>query len=543
MKTTIYRFLSLITIVSFIGALSTSCSSKDEGVNTSVKQEVTFQLDAKTVMDTKAAIDGYAECNSDNVPMQVTIELTGTENKIIEELVTLYGDSYKTAPVLLKSGEYTVVSVTVHNGSNVIYSGVSGVSVPLPEFAAFIPSEYLMGVQKFTVTDYTKPTIPLYVLCAQGEPASKFGMPKFQINRIEVNCFDLFFNVCDPEQGNEHIVGSGTIELWTEDGESKLYSDSFGSQNIATLCFADDLTITDNSQEKYRLVVNINPPAPLAAQKTVALVSVESLLKYKDIKATSTTSGWDDQMNAIHVIICGGNPFCLPIPGVICDGEDPDPDPTCDGLANLYDNFNVYSSINGLFVDGPWAKFNGASLNIPSSDTSLGLQLESNNGKNKQYTEMSFVAGANDATVRVYEFQTKRFKFSQGQNIAFEHWLRSVRTATANDKHKFIAKATLELWNDFGVLTETKIDWWSTPNDEPLSATGNGDWHYVPAPKYKDPFPNDQVPDGCYYLKIKVEIMPTEQKKGDPVIFEEGRRYYLGIDNLVKYSGENPNQI
>ncbi|MGL4994091.1 MAG: hypothetical protein ACRC6R_08245 [Bacteroidales bacterium] len=543
MKTVISKLFSSFLFVAFVGSLATSCSSKDEIDNPTSKQEVVFQLDAKTVMDTKAAIEGYAECLTDNSPMQVAIELTGPESKTINEFVSLYGDNYKTAPVLLKSGEYTVQSVTVYNGGNVIYSGVSGISNPLPEFATFIPSEYLMGVQKFTVNDYTKPTVPLYVLCAKGEPASKFGMPKFQINRIEVNCFDLFFNVCDPEQGNEHIVGSGIIQLWKEDGSVKLYEDSFGSENIATLCFADDLTITDNTTEKYLLVVRLNPPAPLAAQTTIAVVSVDQLLRFKEVVATENTSGWDAEMNAVHVIVCGGTPFCLPIPGILCDGEDPDPDPECDGLTNLYDNFNNYVALNGLFVDGPWVNFNGASLDVASSDASLGLQTESNNGKNKQYAEMSFVAGENDATTRIYDFRTKRFKFKQGENIAFEHWLRSVRDVTSNDKHKFIAKATLELWNDFGILTETKIDWWSTPDSDPLTATGNGDWHYVPAPKYGDPFPNEQVVDGCYYLKIRVEIMPIEQKKGDPVIFEQGRRYYLGIDNLVKYSGENPNQI
>lgn len=517
----------------FLGGF-TACNSKDEAVDSAGKQqEVVFLFDAKKVMETKAieAVTDPVLCDYAGQEMTVDITLTGPAGtvEIVGKSVSLFGSNFKTAPILLPSGNYTVESVIIYSGENVFYAGV----LPAGAFSAFIPEGYLMGEQSFTVTNFTKPTVILYVLCARGEKATDFGMPKFQINKVEVNCFDLFFNVCDPEQGGEHIVGSGVIELWSADGNELIYRDAYGSGNIATICFADDKNIADNTTEIYKLVVKLNPPV---AQTIVATISVADLLKFKE------SPSWNDQMNAIHVVYCGGTPFCIPLPGVICGGPDPDPDPECDGLAELYDNFNYYTAFDQLFSVGPWAIFNGASLGIPSLDASLGLQTESNNGKNKQYSEMSFVAGANDATHRIYTFQTKRFKFNQLDNIAFEHWLRSVRIETPNDRHKFIAKATLELWDDFSMVA-TKIDYWSTPDSDPLSATGNGDWHYVPAPKYGDPFPSDLVKDGCYYLKIIVEIMPVAQKNGDPVIFEAGRTYYLGIDNLVKYTGENPNQI
>lgn len=526
-----------------------SCTNEELPEVKKDTSEVTFSFDAKKVMDTKAytAVEGYSFCIDEEIALSVNIKLEGSAGEInLDALdLNLYGGNYKTAPYELKTDTYTVMSVLVYKKgtTEVVYSGVDGTKTPQPAFAQFIPEDYWMTKQTFKLDEYTKPTVPLYVLCARGENATNFGMPKFQLNLTEVNCFDMFFNVCDPMLDNEHIVGSGIVELYdivagTPETYKLLYSDAFGNENLATLCFPDKLysPYEDNTNEFYLLKVTLNHyPTPVVYIKKI---SVASLLKFKE------STAWSSSMNALHIVYCGGD-FCIPFPDVECKPDpDPDPDPSCDGLATLYDNFNSYKTFNELFTVGPWKSFNGADKDNASSDTSLGLQTESNNGKNKQYAEMSFKYEQNTSDVyKEYDFETKTFKFKQGEHIAFEHWLRSVREATSNDKHKFKAIATLQLWSDNGQMVQQKVDEWVTPESDPLTATGNGDWHYVPAPKYNDPFPSSLIQDGCYYLKVNVKVYPETQKNGEGTFFEAGRTYYLGIDNLVKYSGENPNQI
>jgi len=451
-----------------------ACSSKESPVDTGSGQEVTFQLDAKTIMETKAAVEGYTECNSENVPMQVAIVLSGTENKVIDQAVNLYGDNYKTAPVLLKSGDYTVESVTVYNGTTVIYSGVKAPA----EFATFIPTGYLMGEQKFTVTDYTKPTVPLYVLCAKGEPANKFGMPKFQINRVEVTCFDLFFNVCDPTRDNEHEVGEGTISVYDEKGGSLLYSDDFASGNIATLCFADDLT-KENVEESYYIEVVLTNDF-LAVNPTIisGTATVEELLRYKE------ASNWNDDMNAIHVEYCGQEVFCL-LPRLICD--------VCN--TQLSETFENYTDINDFYSNSGW-------MNLNNGEDQL---------MRHPATNQWMLAIGED---RDFEWKTVKFAYTQGDKISLDAFVKSY----ASEWNKWDAVVTLALADEAGNVIE------STKKEIKMSSPcGHASWTAIPRCGFMP-----ETESGCYRLYIKVKLADT--CKGN---------YYFGMDNVISSPAVN----
>lgn len=339
-----------------------SCSTKDDVPSvTDETASVTFEFDANTIAsDTKGAlpsdpvaVPGVILCNTDNVPMSVDIKLTGPNGvvNITAEQVKVFGDKLKTDPYELPAGEYTVNAVTVYNASTsaVIYSGVKSPST----FSPFVPDGYFMDKQKFTLAKYTKPTVPFYVLCARDYNATDFGMPKFELNRIEVTCFDMFFNVCD--KNGEHMVGVGTIKVYDKQNGTLLYSDAFDGGtldnngnpttegNIATLCFADDLT-KDNATESYYIVVNFTNPNMLNSQHTFAgEATVEDLLKFKN------SPNWSVSMNALHLIVCDDDtPFCL-LPGVICD--------ECNG--GLYENFENYSDIKDFYARSGWSAPSG----------------------------------------------------------------------------------------------------------------------------------------------------------------------------------------
>ncbi|MGL4994089.1 MAG: hypothetical protein ACRC6R_08235 [Bacteroidales bacterium] len=455
-------------VIAFAIFAFNACSSKDSTEVPSSGQEVTFQLDAKTVMETKAAIAGYTECNDTNIPLQVSIVLSGTEDVVIsDEPVNLFGDNYKTAPILLKSGEYTVESVTVYNGTTVIYSGVKAPA----EFATFIPDGYLMGEQKFTVTDYTKPTVPLYVLCAKGEPANKFGMPKFQINRIEVNCFDLFFNVCDPTKGNEHEVGTGMISVYDKVDGNLLYSDEFGEGNIATLCFANDLTKLD-AEEVYYIEVVLNNSFLVGTPVTLSgNATVEQLLKYKE------ASNWDEDMNAIHVQYCGQTTFCL-LPGLICD--------ICE--TQLYEDFERYSDINQFYEKSGWLNLNG------------GEDMLLRHPEDNQW----MLAIGND---REFMWKTVKFAYTSGDVVSLDAFVKSY----AKEWNKWDAVVTLALADEDGNIIE------GTMKDIKMSSPcGHASWTTIPRCGF-----TPEVESGCYRLYVKVKLAET-------CIGE----YYFGMDNV-----------
>ncbi|MGL5732408.1 MAG: hypothetical protein ACRCX5_14970, partial [Bacteroidales bacterium] len=391
-----------------------SCSTKDDVPSvTDETASVTFEFDANTIAsDTKGAlpsdpvaVPGVTLCNIDNVPMSVDIKLTGPNGvvNITAEQVKVFGDKLKTDPYELPAGEYTVNAVTVYNASTsaVIYSGVKSPST----FSPFVPDGYFMDKQKFTLAKYTKPTVPFYVLCARDYNATDFGMPKFELNRIEVTCFDMFFNVCD--KNGEHMVGVGTIKVYDKQNGTLLYSDAFDGGtldsngnpttegNIATLCFADDLT-KDNATESYYIVVNFTNPNMLNSQHTFAgEATVADLLKFKN------SPNWSVSMNALHLIVCDDNtPFCL-LPGVICD--------ECNG--GLYENFENYSDIKDFYTRSGW-----------TAPTGQGDVLVVAPG-NKYILAVSPADADKDRAK--YIWTTGTFKYQPKHNIHFSFFVKS----------------------------------------------------------------------------------------------------------------------
>lgn len=287
-----------------------SCSSKDDvPAVDDEKSYVTFEFDANTLVSQTKAVTGNeipnpttTLCLENKTPMSVQIVVknsAGALTTIGPVTVSDFNGKLKTDPYELPAGTYTVMSVIVYNTSNpsqIIYSGV----LEGAPFAKFVPNGYFMEKQTFEVLKYTKPTVSLYVLCAKSYTATEFGMPKFELNRIEVTCFDLFFNVCD--KYSEHFVGEGTIKVWDKlpnNGGKVLYSDEFGNGNIATICFSDNIEIKENASETYQIQVIFN--APYAAYSFIQQISVEDLLKFK------TWGNFDTSMNAVHVILCDPN--------------------------------------------------------------------------------------------------------------------------------------------------------------------------------------------------------------------------------------------
>lgn len=306
-------------IIAFALFTFNACNSKESIEEPADQmQEFSLQFDAASILDdTKALVPvpGYSLCGvPENTPLSVDVTILKDGSLVPITLsglsLSMYGSNLKTEPQFLASGDYTIQSVSVYNGSTVYYAGVL-VGAPLAQFIPANPIaaqvSYLMGSQRFKLENYTKPTIILYVLCAQHQRATDFGMPKFQINRMEVTCLDIFFNVCD---GNgEHQVGTGTITTYDKDprqGGKVLKTDIFGSGNIGTFCFANDLT-KDDASETYYLVITLTNYGGNQTRTFGATVNVADLLDYKEF------SNWDANMNALHAVVdCDGiQTFCI----------------------------------------------------------------------------------------------------------------------------------------------------------------------------------------------------------------------------------------
>ncbi|MGL4805374.1 MAG: hypothetical protein ACRC26_03405 [Bacteroidales bacterium] len=304
MKKNLFRSMLILLMGTFVFY---SCSSKDDvPVVDDEKSSVTFEFDANTLVSQTKAVNETPDpattlCLDNNVPLsvQIIVEKAGAPTTIGPVNVSNFNGKLKTDPYELPAGTYTVMSVIVYNTSNpsqIIYSGV----LEGAPFAKFVPDGFLMQKQSFEVLKYTKPTVNLYVLCARNYTATEFGMPKFELNRIEVTCFDLFFNVCD--NYSEHFVGEGTIKVLDklpDNGGKVLYSDEFGNGNIATICFADNMEIKDNTSEKYQIQAIFK--APYAAYSFIQQISVADLLNFR------TWGNFDPSMNAVHVVLCDPN--------------------------------------------------------------------------------------------------------------------------------------------------------------------------------------------------------------------------------------------
>ncbi|MGL5787829.1 MAG: hypothetical protein ACRCX4_13590 [Bacteroidales bacterium] len=403
-------FWSLLTLL--VGTfMFYSCSTKEDAPQTEEMTSVSFELNANTISSgTKGELPENPEvlpdpalCNEDNVPLSVDLKLTGPLGSVdITGLeVKEFNGKYKTDPYELPAGTYTVNAVTVYNSSSstVIYSGVKSPS----KFSPFVPAGYFMDQQQFTLLKYTKPVVAFYVLCAKNYNASDFGMPKFELNRMEVTCFDIFFNVCD--KNGEHVVGTGSIKVYDREEGTLLYSDTFdggtldannnptSEGNIATLCFANDLT-KDNASESYYIVVKFTNPNMLNTQSVFSgTATVEDLLKFKD------SPRWDASMNALHLIVCDG-PFCL-LPRIICD--------ECDGT--LYEDFETYENINDFYTRSGWI--------VPGGQ---GDVLEIAPG-NKYILAVS--PADLDRHRKEFQWTTSSFRYMPNHNIRFNFYVKS----------------------------------------------------------------------------------------------------------------------
>ncbi|MGL4994090.1 MAG: hypothetical protein ACRC6R_08240 [Bacteroidales bacterium] len=298
------RWLCKVILLSLSSLFIYSCNS-DEGQQRDVKgQEVVFEFDANQILNTRAG-DQDVECStSRNTLFMAEISLITPKGRSLKSgRVSISEGKLKSDPFFLEIGSYIVDNVTLFDGmiQRVAYSGVRKGG----EFANYIPphpdegNSYLMGEQTFEVTVYTKPSISTYLLCASGEEASSFGMPKFEINSVDVACFDIFFNVCNPSANNEHFVGSGVITLYDKIGEERvaIISDTFGEGDIATLCFADNLTIADQEESYYVEVVFDNSFLKESQRVHGELLSVTQLKSFK-----SDDGGWNSEMNCVHKV-------------------------------------------------------------------------------------------------------------------------------------------------------------------------------------------------------------------------------------------------
>lgn len=297
-----------VALFLLIGLATTSCSSDEGQSKTTDGNEVTFEFSANELLESRAVTtqeDGRCSTTRSTLLMAEISFITPSGQMTRSGAVALSGTSLKSAPIFMNSGTYTIDNVTLFDGltREVIYAGVRA-GAPYAQFLPPHPepgNSYLMGEETFTVTNYTKPTISTYLLCTNGEQASNFGMPKFQVNSVDVTCFEIFFNLCNPALNNEHFVGEGTIAIYDKAGvdRTELMSDSFGEGDIATLCFADNLTLPDNEESYYIEVIFTNSFLPLGERTHGRWVSVMELNDFKN-----PTGGWDEAMNCVHRIYC-----------------------------------------------------------------------------------------------------------------------------------------------------------------------------------------------------------------------------------------------
>ncbi|MGL4411155.1 MAG: hypothetical protein ACRCZM_01720 [Bacteroidales bacterium] len=279
-----------------------SCVNEDHQQSEVLGQEVVFEFEANQILNTRAG-DQDTECSpARNTLFMAEIGLITPKGRSVRSgLVSVSGGTIKSEPFFLEIGQYVVDNVTLFDGmlQRVAFSGVRSGG----EYAKFIPTHpeegnsYLMGEQTFTVTVYSKPSVSTYLLCANAEEASKFGMPKFEINSVEVGCFDIFFNVCNPNLNNEHFVGSGVITLFDKEGSDRvaIMSDTFGEGDIATLCFADNLTRYDDDEVYYVEVVFDNSFLKQSQRIQGEKLSVAQLKGFKN-----SNGGWNREMNCVH---------------------------------------------------------------------------------------------------------------------------------------------------------------------------------------------------------------------------------------------------
>lgn len=457
---------NLLKRIFFIGICSSvlfgfySCSEEDDYISKEGDMgQVEFSIDSKKLVDTRVEVtQDYTACNPYNEGLYVTINLkkmdkdktdwdTADDHPAITKPLKLYGGVLKAEPHELDATKkYRVELVSVHNQSKTQYyhSSVAHGST----YAVFIPEGKHNSEQVFTVKPYTKENQELFVLCARGENANSFGMPKFGLHRINVTCFDLFINVCDENQ--EHVVGEGTLNLYegkrnpdgtiTKSNDTPIYSDEFGSGDLATLCFPDDLTIpnkadyTQSTELFYVEAVFTNyTPESIGATQGFG-VTLEQLLLYKD----ATNINWDSSMNAVHLWLCG-TPFSCIVPGT-CTPEIECKDFVCID----FNDFPICDYPTKLYTDYGWQQIT-ASPAVPATE----------------YIKPR-VANANDHYLEVTDEKCKDksmmwrsplFNYKNGDVFSIDMWIKeivSTRTFAGLDKVDVTISASDE---DGGIIS------------------------------------------------------------------------------------------
>lgn len=427
-----------ITAIFLLGFYACSDEENQSNAEKTGNGKVEFILDSKKLMDTRLdAVDGYNTCNPNNEEMYVTIKLSKIEKGVgdwdvmasvithpdITKKISSYGGDWKTDPEELDSKyEYRVDLVTVHDQAKTttFHSSVEHDA----NYAAFIPEGKHNREILFSVTPYTKETASLFVLCALGEDANDFGMPKFEINRTDVTCFDIFINVCDAN--GEHMVGEGTISLFrgkrNSDGiiskseGAAIYTDDFGEGNLATLCFPDNISIPnkdDYSQSTELFWVEATfTNYEVDGHATQGFgVTLEQLLMYKD----PTNSNWDASMNAVHLWLCG-TPFSCIVPGT-CDPVIQCPDFTCVD----FNDFPVNAAPAKLYDQYGWIKI------IPAG------------GHHATETVRGKVADASDHYLEIKDSQCQTmsmvwrspvFDYKNGDVFTLDMWIKDILETT-----------------------------------------------------------------------------------------------------------------
>lgn len=515
-------FWSLLTLL-LTSFVFYSCSTKEDAPQSEETNAVTFEFDANMVVSKTApaspdyvAVPGYELCKTPNVPMKVSIKLAEVADPIILDVKSFDG-VYKTDPYELPANKtYTVSSVIVYNSvipSQVIYSGVVSPSllstfVPGPTSG---PTSYFMGQQQFTLLPYTKPTVKLYVLCTKDYNATDFGMPKFEINRIEVTCFDIFFNVCD--KNREHVVGKGMVEVYDHQGGRLLYSDEFNggtldqhgnptsAGNLATICFGDDLT-KDNATESYYIKITFTNPDMLNPNHVFSgVATVEELLKFKQ------SPRWDVSMNALHLMVCDEGTFCL-LPRVICE---------CSGA--LYEDFQTYSDINDFYERSGWTR--PAGQNDVLHQTMFG---------NKYILAVSPADINKDK--ETFKWTTSLFKYINGHKIQFNFYYKEIMVKNsdvdANVQNEcpdhVKAKVIVKLYSETNqFLGQYSDDVYLGGSDFPR------DWELFKTFSF-----NCQVPSQCAKAEISVQLEDGFKwvRRGRHGTDTDFVSYKFGLDNV-----------
>lgn len=272
-------------------------------------EPVVFEFDLNQIAESKSevitseeAICGTEDERTINTPYSFVVRTHHLESNTEHELKGTLGKfngKLKSDPVFLPVGNHKLMDAKVHKGGPVLYQAV----MPDSKFAAFVPSQYHLGTS-FYVSPYTKPTVSSFMLCTMGHSSHEFGMPKFEVQRVETYCFDLFVNVCDPAMDNEHFVGKGSVKVFSQKGGNLLWEDKdgFDEGKIATICFADYL---DDPNDSYYIEILINNSFLDTPVKYAGTVPVTELLKFKLLKQ------WSNSMNALHIQLCPGKDNCF----------------------------------------------------------------------------------------------------------------------------------------------------------------------------------------------------------------------------------------